>query len=295
MRYEGTIYRPPGEWNSYLLQCTVGCSHNACTFCGMYKDKQYHIRPLKDVLEDIEMASEAYGEKAVEKVFLCDGDAIDLPMDYILTVLDRIKSTFPHVRKITTYAGPRSTMRKTPEQLREIHEAGLDRAYLGVESGDGDLLLKCGKGVNAEQMLAAGTALREAGFDLWAIILIGLAGAGEEAYKRNATMTADIINKMQPKHLSAMTYMPVPGTKMYEDIENGKFTVQSALESLLETRTLIEGIKLHGLHFTSNHASNYVPVKGTLCEDTPKLLALLDEIIDNEDTSRMRRTDYRRL
>lgn len=292
MRYEGTIYRPPGEWKSLLLQCTVGCSHNACTFCGMYKDKKYHIRPLEDVLEDIEMARVVYSD--TETIFLCDGDAIDLPMDYLLTVLERLKRYFPHLRRITTYAGPRSTMRKTPAELRQIHDAGLDRAYLGVETGDGDLLLKCGKGVNAEQMLEAGLALKDAGFDLWDIILIGLAGAGD-AYIRNAEMTADIINKMGPKHLSAMTYMPVPGTKMYQDIQDGKFVVQSALESLLETRMLIEGIKLHGLHFTSNHASNYVPVKGTLCEDSPKLIALLDEIIQTEDTTRMRRTDYRRL
>lgn len=293
MRYEGTVYRPPGEWKSYLLQCTVGCSHNACTFCGMYKDKKYHVRPLEDVLEDIEIAKYEYA--AAETIFLCDGDAIDLPMDYILTVLEKLKASFPRLRRITTYAGPRSTMRKSPAELKQIREAGLDRAYLGVETGDGDLLLKCGKGVNAEQMLEAGLALKEAGFDLWDIILIGLAGAGEEAYTRNATMTADIINKMAPKHLSAMTYMPVPGTKMYEDIQAGKFVVQSALESLRETRLLIEGIKLNGLHFTSNHASNYVPVKGTLSEDSPKLLALLDEIIETQDTTKMRRTDYRRL
>ena len=139
MRYEGDIYRPPGEWKSYLLQCTVGCSHNACTFCGMYKDKQFHIRPLEEVLEAIEMARQVYAE--AETVFLCDGDAIALPMDYLLTVLDHVKRAFPRLRRITTYAGPRSTMRKTPEELRQLHEAGLDRAYLGVETGDGDLLI----------------------------------------------------------------------------------------------------------------------------------------------------------
>lgn len=292
MRYEGDIYRPPGEWKSYLLQCTVGCSHNACTFCGMYKDKTYHIRPLEEVIEDINMAKAYYG--TVETVFLCDGDAIDLPMDYILTVLDRLYKAFPKLRRVTTYAGPRSTMRKTPQELRQIREAGLQRAYLGVETGDGDLLLKCGKGVNAQQMLEAGLALVDAGFDLWDIILIGLAGGGD-AWVKNSAMTADMINKMGPKHLSAMTYMPVPGTKMYQDIQEGKFVVQTAMESLLETRSLIEQIELSGLHFTSNHASNYVPVKGTLKEDREKLVGLLNEIIEKEDTTKMRRTDYRRL
>ena len=143
-------------------------------------------------------------------------------------------------------------------------------------------------------MLEAGLALREAGFDLWSIVLIGLAGGGD-AYIRNATMTADITNKMAPHHLSAMTYMPVPGTLMYDEIQRGEFIVQTPHESLLETKMLIEKIELSGLHFTSNHASNYVPVKGTLKEDREKLVALLDEIITKEDTSRMRRPDYRRL
>ncbi|MGI5936395.1 MAG: radical SAM protein [Oscillospiraceae bacterium] len=292
MRYEGNIFRPPGEWKSYLLQCTIGCSHNACTFCGMYKDKKYRVRPLEEVLEDINMARMVYG--TVETVFLCDGDAINLPTDYLLTVLEHLYRAFPKLRRVTTYAGPKSTLRKTPEELKKIREAGLQRAYLGVETGDGELLIKRGKGVNAEQMLEAGLALREAGFDLWSIILIGLAGGGD-AYIRNATMTADITNKMAPNHLSAMTYMPVPGTLMYEEIQRGEFIVQTARESLLETKLLIENIELSGLHFTSNHASNYVPVKGTLKEEREKLVALLDEIIQNEDTSRMRRPDYRRL
>lgn len=291
MRYEGDIYRPPGEWKSYLLQCTVGCSHNACTFCGMYKNKKYHVRPLQDVLEDINMARLQYG--TVETVFLCDGDAIDLPLDYLLTVLEHLYRSFPGLRRVTTYAGPKSTMKKTPSELKQIRDAGLQRAYLGVETGDGDLLIKRGKGVNARQMLDAGLALVEAGFDLWDIILIGL--GGKDSWERSAAMTADIVNKMAPGHLSAMTYMPVPGTKMYAEIQEGKFVVQTALESLLETKMLIEKITLSGLHFTSNHASNYVPVKGTLKEDRDKLVTLLNEIIEREDTSKIRRSDYRRL
>lgn len=291
MRYEGDVYRPPGEWKSYLLQCTVGCSHNACTFCGMYKNKKYHVRPIEDVLEDINMARMQYG--TVETVFLCDGDAIDLPMDYILRVLEHLYRAFPDIRRVTTYAGPRSTMKKTPAELKKIREAGLHRAYLGVETGDGDVLLKRGKGVDAQQMLEAGLALNDAGFDLWDIVLVGL--GGKNSYERSGKMTADIVNKMRPKHLSAMTYMPVPGTKMYQEIQNGSFTVQSPEESLLETKLLIEGIELSGLHFTSNHASNYVPVKGTLSEDKEKLVKLLDDIIDREDTTHLRRTDHRRL
>jgi len=292
MRYEGDIYRPPGEWKSYLLQATVGCSHNACTFCGMYKNKSFRIRDIHEVLEDIQMAKAHYG--TVERVFLCDGDAIALPMEYLLEILSALYDAFPKLSRVTTYAGPKSTMTKSPEDLKTLREAGLSRAYLGIETGDGELLMKCGKGVDDKGMLEAGIKLREAGIDLWGIVLVGLAGGGG-AYEKNARLTAELINKMCPNHLSAMTYMPVPETPMYKAIQEGKFIEQTPFEALMETRLLIQGIDLDGLHFTSNHASNYVPIKGTLKEDREKLTKLLDEIITKEDTSRMRRTDYRRL
>jgi radical SAM superfamily enzyme YgiQ (UPF0313 family) len=292
MRYEGTIYRPPGEWKSYLLQCTVGCSHNACTFCNMYKDKKFHIRPLEEVLEDIAMARVYYPD--TETVFLCDGDAIELSVDYLLKVLEHLYAAFPKLRRVTTYAGPRSTLRKTPQELKTLVEAGLTRAYLGVETGDGDLLLKIGKGVNAQQMLDAGLALVDAGFDLWDIVMVGVAGGGD-AYIRNAEMTADIVNKMHPKHLSALTFMALEGTKMYEDVRSGKFIMQTPIESLMETRLLIEKIELSGLHFTSNHASNFVPIKGTIKEERDKIVAMLDEIIDKEDPGHFKSVFGRRL
>jgi len=294
MRYEGDIYRPPGEWKSYLLQCTIGCSNNTCTFCSMYKSKRYRVRPLEDVLEDIDLAKQSW-YRTTETVFLCDGDAINLPMDYLLSVLDALYKAFPNLRRVTTYAGPLSTLRKTPEELKAIRDAGLQRCYLGVETGDSELLKHVHKGVDAEGMLKAGRMLVEAGFDLWTIVIIGLEGGGVPALKKNAALTADIINKMQPKHLSAMTLIPVEGTPLYEEVEEGKLTLQTPFESLLETRELIRGIELSGLHFTSNHASNYVPIKGTLKEDRDKLLALLDDIIKNQDTNRIRDDVYRGL
>jgi len=292
MRYEGDIYRPPGEWKSYLLQCTVGCSHNACTFCDMYKAKKYRVRPIEEVLEDIEAARIYYRD--TETVFLCDGDAINLPIDYLMRVLESINKAFPRLRRITTYAGPQSTLRKTPSELKQIRDAGLSRAYLGVESGDGEILKKCRKGATAEQMLEAGLALVDAGFDLWDIVLIGLGGTGD-SYKRSAEMTADIVNKMNPKHLSALTLVPVPGTPLYDEILRGEFVTQTALESLLETRTLINNIELSGLHFTSNHASNYVPIKGTIKEEKEQILRMMDEVIAKEDLDKLEQIDYRRI
>lgn len=278
MRYEGDIYRPPGEWRSYLLQCTVGCSHNACTFCGMYKNKKYHVRPLSDILEDIDMAKAAYGD--LTRVFLCDGDAIAMDTGDLLTILRKLRDSFPSLQRVTTYAGPRSTLKKSPEDLKTLCDAGLTRAYLGVETGWDELLKKVGKGVSAQEMLEAGLRLKGAGMELWDIILLGLAGPGEPS-RIHIDETVKMVNAMQPRHLSAMTYMPVPGTKMYDDVVAGRFTCLTAEEALGETRRLIAGLTVDPLHITANHPSNYLPLKGSLPEDREKLLRMLDEAMDD--------------
>lgn len=296
MRYEGDIYRPPGEWRSYLLQCTVGCSHNGCTFCGMYKNKRYYVRPLSDILEDIDMAREHYtdfgsfplGIPNVNRVFLCDGDAIAMDTGDLLTILEKLYQTFPRLERVTTYAGPKSTLRKTPEELKLLREAGLTRAYLGMETGWGDLLKKVGKGVTAEQMLEAGLRLRDAGIELWDIILLGLAGPGE-ASRTHIQKSVEMINVMQPRHLSAMTYVPVEGTPMYQDIKSGRFTCLSANEALMETKWLIEGLAVDPLHITANHPSNYLPIKGGLPEDKERLLTMIDSALDGETSIRQGR------
>lgn len=214
MRYEGDIYRPPGEWKSYLLQTTIGCSNNTCTFCGMYLDKKFHIRPIADILEDIRMAKAYYGD--VERVFLCDGDAIIMRTQELLTILEALHRAFPSLQRVTTYAGPRSTLAKTPEELRTLREAGLTRAYLGVETGCDALLKQVKKGVDAAQMLEAGVRLREAGMDLWVMVILGLAGTGEPS-RRHMLDTAAMMNEMKPRHLSALTLTLDPGTELYQD------------------------------------------------------------------------------
>lgn len=289
MRYEGSVYRPPGEWKSYILQCTVGCSYNLCTFCEAYKGKAYHIKPLEYVLDDIAMARARFPD--TETVFIADGDAIALPMDYMLTVLEHLKAAFPRLRRITCYAGPISTMSKTAVELRTLHDAGLGRCYLGVETGDSQLLAKVKKGVDAEGMLRAGLALRHAGFDLWVTVIAGLEGSGD-GYKQNALLTAKLLNAMAPEHISVMTYMATMGTEMYEDVVAGRFIMQSPREALLETRLLIENLKLPGAHFTANHMSNYRPLKGTLGQDSSLFLAQIDEMLAQADRVKQR-TIYR--
>jgi radical SAM superfamily enzyme YgiQ (UPF0313 family) len=287
MRYEGNIYRPPSEWDSYILQVTIGCSHNACTFCGMFKDKRYRVRSLDEVLEDIEMAKDRLG--TVRKVFLCDGDAIAVKTSDLLKILHKLKKTFPEIEEISTYAGPKSTLSKSREELKMLYEAGLTKAYLGVESGDEQVLRDTCKGVSVAQMLEAGQNLVGSGMDLYAIILLGL--AGRERSEENAIATADMINKMKPGHLAAMTYTPVQGTKMYRDIESGRFNVLDDVECLKETRSLVAHIDLEHLHFTSNHASNYVPIDGYLKRDKEQILELLDAAIGG---SIPKRTQFQR-
>lgn len=275
IEYDPPVYRPPGEWRSFLVQATIGCSHNGCTFCGMYKGKRFRIRPMDDIIGDIREAAAFYNQ--YEKVFLCDGDAIVLKTEDLLEIIGEIKKDFPHCRLISTYAGPRSTLSKTPEELKILHEAGLGRAYLGIETGMESLLKSTNKGVTRAEMLEAGLRLRNAGIDLWGIILIGL--GGKPLSMENARETAKIINEMQPNHLSAMNYTPVEGTKLGNQALRGEFQVLSAKESLMETAELIRNLEVSGMHFTSDHASNYLPLKGTLNEDRDKLLRLIDGAI----------------
>ena len=282
MRYEGDIYRPPGEWKSYLLQATVGCSNNTCTFCGMYRDKKFRVRPMADILEDISMAKAYYGD--VRRVFLCDGDAIIMPTDDLIAILDTLYATFPSLEKVTTYAGPRSTLAKTPEELKRLREHGLARAYLGVETGSDDLLRQIKKGVGAQQMLEAGTRLREAGMDLWVMILLGL--GGREGSEQHILDTAAMMNEMRPRHLSALTLTLCPGTELYADYRAGKFQPITPVDSLREARLLVEKLEVDPLHFTCDHASNYVPLKGSLPEDREDFLARLDRALESGDGMR---------
>ena len=278
MRYDSDLlYRPPGEWKSYLLQCTIGCSNNQCTFCGMYKDKTFRIRPTQEILEDIDMARDYYGP-GLERVFLMDGDAIIIKTEDQLRILRKLYDTFPNLQKVTTYAGPRSTLSKTPQELRALHEAGLSRAYLGVESGSDAVLQFIHKGVTADQMLLAGQRLVEAGIDLWVTIILGITGQGGD-WEEHILSTAKMMNAMRPRHLSAMTFAPAKGTPLGEDVQAGRFTVCTPDQVLEECRLLLEHLDVDPLHFTSNHASNYLPLKGGLPEDKEKFLSMIDQAL----------------
>ena len=287
MRYDSDlIYRPPGEWRSYLLQCTIGCSHNKCTFCAMYKEKQFRVWPLEEILEDVDMARDYYGP-GVERVFLMDGDAIVMKTEQLLKILEKLYQNFPNLQKVTTYAGPKSTLSKSMTELKELRQAGLTRAYLGVESGSDAVLTAINKGCTAAQMLKAGQNLVEAGIDLWAILILGLTGQDGD-WEEHVLSSAKIINEMKPRHLSAMTFAPAKGTQLGEDVLAGRFKVCTPDHVLEECRMLIEHLDVDPLHFTSNHASNYLPLKGGLPEDKERFLSMIDQALDGK--IRLRKT-----
>ena len=292
MRYEGNIFRPFSEASSYLLQCTVGCSHNGCTFCGMYKDKKYRVRELQEIKEDIRMAREQLGD--VEKVFLCDGDAVAIDTGTLLEILAELRSAFPSLRHVGSYVGPRSTLDKSMDELRALYGAGLTKAYLGVETGDDDLLREVRKGVSAEEMLRAGRNLVEAGMNLSSMVLLGLAGRGE-ASKRHALATAAITNEMKPRYLAALTVTPVPGTVLYERVRSGDFILPDPFETLEEMKTIFENITIDDLKFVGIHASNYLPVNGTLQRDKGKMIETVDRVLAARDRNALRSEAMRGL
>lgn len=292
MRYEGDIYRPPSEAYSYILQCTVGCSHNKCTFCGMYKNKKYRVRELQEILADIRMAKLYYGH--VEKVFLADGDALAMDTDDLIAILGELHQQFPELRHVGIYTSPDSILNKTPEDLKSLGENGINMAYLGVETGDAELLKEIRKGVSYEEMVAAGRKIREAGIPLSVTLVLGLAGRTPQAVD-HAIKSAQICNEIDPDYIAALTIMPVEGTVLYKLIQQGRFEVPEPFEILHELRLIIQNLEVSGCEFRSNHASNYLAIKGHLPEDKDKILRLIDEVIKRNNADYLRPEYMRRL
>ena len=241
-------------------------------------------------MEDIRLAKEHYGD--VEKVFLCDGDAIAIETETLLGILHTLYATFPSLRHVGSYVGPQSTLSKTPAELRTLRKAGLTKAYIGVETGDDELLRKVKKGVSYDEMLLAGRRLVEADINLSAMVLLGLAGPGE-ASERHALATARIVNEMKPQYLAALTVTPVPGTVLYRQMQKGEFQLLNPFETLAEMKRIFENITMDHLKFVGTHASNYLLVVGTLQKDKSKMIALVDKVLASRD-ERMLRSDYQR-
>ncbi len=281
MRYEGDIYRPPSEAYSYLLQVTVGCSHNKCTFCSMYKNKKFHIRKMEDVLEDLEMARRAY--RMVDRIFLCDGDALCLANSKLLVILDKIRELFPECERVTSYARGSDINRKTEEELRELKAAGLDMVYVGAESGSDEVLRRIKKGSTSAEILAAVQKAERCGIKTSVTFISGI--GGQELTKEHAVKTGEMIRDMGASYVAILTFMPRPGAPMCEAIANGDLVIPSPIEAIEEIKMILEHTE--GLEktcvFRSNHASNYLNLKGNLPEDRQKLIDMCNYGLSHQE------------
>jgi len=256
----------------------------------MYKDKKFRVRGMDEIKADIRMARLYYGD--LEKVFLCDGDALALGTDDLLEILRELYKAFPSLRHVGVYASPNSILDKSVEELKSLREAGLNIAYLGVETGDPELLKEIRKGVTYEEMVEAGQKIRQAGILLSVTVLLGLAGRTPKAVD-HALGTAKILNEINPDYIGALTLMIVPRTQMYKKVQKGEFELPGPFEILDEMRIMIENLDVQGTEFRSNHASNYLPIKGRFPRDKAKILQMIEHIIASNDKKYLR-PDYMR-
>jgi radical SAM superfamily enzyme YgiQ (UPF0313 family) len=278
MRYEGKLYRPPSEADALIVQATIGCSWNHCTYCDMYREKQFRLRPLAETLEDIDGAAAAVGDE-VEKVFVADGDALVMPMDHWRPLLARCRSSFPSLRRVSAYAMARNILEKSDAELKELAEAGLTMLYIGPESGDDVTLKRIAKGDDADAHVRAAARAHAAGMKLSVIALLGIGGDRAEEHAR---ATAELVTKMDPAFFSALTVTVVPGTPLATLAKKGRFQVPPVEGLLGELRTMVELARPSDAVFRTNHASNYLPLGGSLPRDRERIVAIIDKALAGE-------------
>ncbi|MHB8869963.1 MAG: radical SAM protein [Thermoleophilia bacterium] len=304
MRYEGQIYRPPCESRSLIIQATIGCPWNRCTFCAMYKDKRFRVRPLHEILEDLALARDTYPR--VPALFLADGNTIALPTEHLLTILTEAYRLFPELEHVGTYGGARYLAGgpnappqrpglaggKSVDELAELRHAGLSAVYLGLESGDEEVLRRVKKGVSPDEMITAGRKLKEAGFPVSLYVLIGL--GGRDRYREHALGTAAVVNAIGPEIIRPRTLFIQENTPLWHQRRRGEFVEAGAREALLETRLLLEGIQVPVI-LLSDHITNYLPLHGRLPADREHLLASIDRTLAAGEFDSLRPAHFEHL
>ncbi len=289
MRYYGSVYRPPSEAYSLIVQVTYGCSHNTCAFCEMYKEKRFALRPLNEVLEDFHLARARY--RHVDKVFLADGDALVRKAEDLYVILDTVRELFPECERVTSYASPASIRIRTDEELRTLRAKGLTMVYLGLESGCDQVLDFMNKGHKAAEIVEMGQKVRRNGIALSVTAITGL--GGPELLEEHAVKTAEAFNAMNPEYIGMLTLMVPKGVPLYDWLQEGKFHLLNQAQVLEETRILMEKLDSPGSVFRMNHASNYLVLKGTLNGDQQRMLREIDQA--ERDMSRLRPEHWRGL
>ena len=284
MRYEGSIYRPPSEADSLILQVTIGCSHNKCTFCGSFKEKKFRVRSFEEVKEDIEEAK-AYA-RYVRKVFIADGDALILPQKMLVPIVQLIKDSFPKLERIGIYGNTKSILKKSIEELKELKNLGVGIIYLGVESGDQVTLDRVNKGTKLDNTAEASKRVKDAGIILSVTVLLGLGGV--ERSTIHAEETGKFLSRIDPDYAGALSVIVVPGTPLATEVKKGTFQVPTPYQLLEELYIMIKNTNVTHTFFASNHASNYLPVKAWLPEEKEKTLKAIQYVLDKRDPALLR-------
>jgi radical SAM superfamily enzyme YgiQ (UPF0313 family) len=292
MRYHGAVIRPPSEADSLILQVTYGCSNDTCDFCGTYIGKPFRVRPYEEVVEDV-TGLPGWARDRYTRVFLADGDALVLPQRRLLELLELLYRELPRLERVSSYANAQSILKKTPEQLAELRSSGLHMLFVGLESGDEETLAAIHKGVTVAQQIEACRRAKDAGMVLSLTCILGLAGV--ERSLVHARKTGEALSAIDPEYMGVLSLIVVPGTPMAERIERGEFHVPDPWDMLRELREMIAAIDVTNGVFRSNHASNYLPVGGTLPRDKARMLAALDDALSRPEAVQLRPEGWRAL
>lgn len=276
MRYEGTVYRPPSEANSLLIQATIGCPHNKCSFCSMYKQSRFRIRQLADIKEDLLAARQHYGPY-VESLFFPDGNTIIMKTDQLLEMISYAKELFPSLQRITVYGSARFVNKKSLEDLQRLKEAGLSRIHTGMESGDDITLERIHKGTHSAEIIAAGLKLKKAGIDTSEYYLVGI--GGRERWREHALESARVLSEFSPDFIRLRTFVPISGTPIYEEYQQGTFELLTPHEALKEIGLLIANLNCDGSMVLSDHVSNYWNVQGRIPDDRETMLKGIEKAL----------------
>jgi radical SAM superfamily enzyme YgiQ (UPF0313 family) len=273
MRYEGIVYRPPSEAGSLIIQATLACPHNRCAFCAMYKGRKFRVRPMEEIVEDLDLALQVYGREGIRTIFLADGNTAVLPTEKLVAIGEAARARFPGLTRITAYGSAKFLVKKSQDEWRRVAEAGITRIHSGLESGDASTLEAIGKGVTPEQAVEAYDHVMGAGIELSVYLMVGVAGT--ERWREHALGSAEVLNRAPPSFIRLRTFIPQPGTAWHDHWKEGALTLLSAHEALAETRLLIEHLE-GPTELLSDHVGNFLDVRGRIPEEKEAMLAEID-------------------
>jgi len=273
MRYEGTIYRPPSEAESYILQATIGCSWNKCVYCDMYREKDFRVRVRGETLADLREAARL-SQRRIDKVFVADGDALVLDLDHWRAILDTAREELPGLQQVSCYAMAKNILHKSDAELAELRKLGLSLLYIGPESGDDATLKRIAKGATHADHVEAARKAHAAGFRISVIALLGIGGTERSAL--HAEKTAELVTAMNPEYFAALTTSVVPNTPLVKLRDKGFWQLPSVSQMLGELRTIVDHARPTNALFRTNHASNHLALAGRLPRDREAIVAAID-------------------